>query len=201
MMELEPIYALTLAKFDALEFVEYGKSLFDGQVELTSTEGEASYKTSLAYYDSGRTNPVQFLGAEPLKEFICKCAIEFATTIGYSAELYEPSANIWINEMVSGSHHKLHNHYGTNFSGCFYIEVPENSGFITFQTLLERYDRAPMEVREYTVFNSGTWTTATKKGDLLIWESFLQHQVRPTVYEGKRLCLGFDVIMNRKEQA
>jgi uncharacterized protein (TIGR02466 family) len=201
MMELEPIYALTLARFDALEFVEYGKSLFDGQVELTSTDGEASYKTSLAYYDSGRTNPVQFLNSEPLKEFICKCAMEFATTIGYSAELYEPSANIWINEMVSGSHHKLHNHYGTNFSGCFYIEVPENSGFITFQTLLERYDRAPMEVKEYTVFNSGTWTVATKKGDLLIWESFLQHQVKPTVYEGKRLCLGFDVIMNRKEQA
>jgi len=199
MMELEPIYALTLAKFDALEFVEYGKSLFDGQIELIPTEGEASYNTSIKYYDSGRTNSVWIPNSEPLKEFICKCAAEFATTLGYSIEPYELSANIWINEMTSGSHHKPHNHYGTNFSGCFYVEIPENSGFITFQTLLERYDRAPIDVREYTVFNSGSWTVAVKKGDMLMWESFLQHQVKPTVYEGKRLCIGFDVIMNRKK--
>lgn len=198
-MELQPISVLTLAKFDASEFVEYGKSLFDGQIELFSTEGDGSYKTSIKHYDSGRTNSVQILNSDPLKEFICTCAIEFATVIGYSSELYKPSANIWINEMTSGSHHKLHNHYGMNFSGCFYIEVPENSGYITFQTLLERYDRAPIDVKEYTVFNSGTWTVETAKGDLLMWESFLQHQVKPTVYEGKRLCLGFDVVMNRKE--
>jgi uncharacterized protein (TIGR02466 family) len=201
MMELQPIFVLPIAKFDASEFVEYGKSLFDGQIELTSTEGEDSYKTSLEYYDSGRTNVVQIPNSESLKEFICKCAVEFATVLGYSAKLYEPSANIWINEMTSGSHHKLHNHYGTNFSGCFYIEVPENSGILTFKTLLERYDRAPIDVDEFTVFNSGTWTVETSKGDLLMWESFLKHEVRPTVYEGKRLCLGFDVIMNRKEQA
>ena len=200
MMELQPIYALTIAKFDASEFVEYGKSLFDGQIELTSTKGEASYKTSIEYYDSGRTNSVPFLNSEPLREFICECSVEFATTLGYLTEPYEPSASIWINEMTSGSHHKLHNHYGTNFSGCFYIEVPENSGFISFQTLLERYDKAPIDIREYTLFNSGTWTVETKKGDLLMWESFLQHQVKPTVYEGKRLCLGFDVIMNRKKE-
>jgi uncharacterized protein (TIGR02466 family) len=200
MMELQPIYALTIAKFDASEFVEYGKSLFDGQIELTSTKGAASYKTSIEYYDSGRTNSAPFLNSEPLREFICECSVEFATTLGYSTEPYEPSASIWINEMTSGSHHKLHNHYGTNFSGCFYIEVPENSGFISFQTLLERYDKAPIDIREYTLFNSGTWTVETKKGDLLMWESFLQHQVKPMVYEGKRLCLGFDVIMNRKKE-
>ena len=199
-MELQPIYVLPLAKFDASEFVEYGKSLFDGQIKLTSTEGDRSYKTSIQYYDSGRTNQVHFPSSEQLKEFICKCAVEFATTLGYSVELYEPSANIWINEMTSGSHHKLHNHYGMNFSGCFYIEIPKDSGFITFQTLLERYDRAPLEVKEYTVFNSGSWTVSTEEGDLLMWESFLQHQVKPTAYEGVRLCLGFDVIMNRKQE-
>jgi len=199
-MEIQPIYALPLAKFDASEFVEYGKSLFDGRIALFSTDGEASYKTSIKYYDSGRTNSVQIFNSEPLKEFICTCAIEFAKAIGYSAELYEPSANIWINEMTSGSHHKLHNHYGMNFSGCFYIEVPENSGHITFQTLLERYDRSPLDAKEYTVFNSGSWTVGVEKGDLLMWESFLQHQVKPTTYEGVRLCLGFDVIMNRKEE-
>jgi len=202
MMGLEPIYALPIARFDASEFVEYGKSLFDGQVELTETQGAASYKTSIRYYDSGNTNSIELESSAPLKEFICKCAVEFATTLSYAVELYEPvTKNIWINEMVSGSHHKLHNHYGTNFSGCFYLEVPENSGFITFETLLGRYDRAPMEIKEYTVFNSGSWTVATKRGDLLMWESFLQHQVKPTVYEGKRLCLGFDVVMNRKKES
>jgi uncharacterized protein (TIGR02466 family) len=200
MMELQPIYALTIAKFDASEFVDYGKSLFDGQIELTSTEGAASYKTSILYYDSGRTNSVPFLDSDPLREFICKCSVEFAAILGYSTEPYEPSASIWINEMTSGSHHKLHNHYGTNFSGCFYIEIPENSGFINFQTLLERYDKAPLDVKEYTLFNSGTWTVEVKKGDLLMWESFLYHQVKPTTYEGKRLCLGFDVVMNRKKE-
>jgi uncharacterized protein (TIGR02466 family) len=199
MIDLKVLYALPLGIFDASEFVEEAKSLFNGQIKLKSSKS-VNHKTTLGNYLGSSPELVSLPNSKPLKQFICECAKEFSTAIGYATEHYEPSVkNIWLNEMTSGATHELHNHYGSNFSGCFYVQVPENSGFITFETLLSRYDRAPLEVKEYKVFNSSEWNATVKQGELFLWESFVKHQVKPTAYKGKRLSIAFDVVMNLKE--
>ena len=202
-MEITATYVMPIAKFDASEFVEYATDLFAKDM-LLKPSVNVGHKTTLSDYAGGVSAAVipKLPNSEPLEKFIARCTTDFATALGHKTQLYEAVVkNIWLNEMVSGGAHPNHSHYGTNFSGCFYVQVPENSGFITIETPRARYDMAQLVVNEFTVFNSGEWTAAVSVGDLLLWEAHVKHQVKPTVYEGKRRSIAFDVDMRLKEGA
>jgi uncharacterized protein (TIGR02466 family) len=199
-MEILALYVMPIAKFNASEFVDYGQSLFNGQIKLEQATKNIGHKTSLENYNNTtKANAYPLANSEPLKKFICECAEQLTVTFGYDIALYKPSVkNIWLNEMVSGGSHALHNHYGSNYSGTFYVDVPENSGTISFDTLLTRFDKPSLDIKEFTQFNSNEWTLHPKQGDLFIWESHVKHQVKPTKYKGKRRSIAFDVIMEYK---
>ena len=201
-MNLFSLYAMPIAKFNASSFVEYGKSLFDVGIPINASTTSDGYKTSLTKIYTGSTpaDLPPLPNSEELEKFIVKCGEEFASAIGFNTELYDISVrNIWINEMTQGGFNELHNHYGSNFSGCFYVDIPENSGFISFQTLLGRIDTAPLQVKNFTVFNSVEANVKVFAGDLYIWESHVKHQVKPAVYEGKRRSVAFDIGLEFKE--
>jgi len=201
-MELNLVFATPVAKFDASEFLEYGRSLFDGQIKTSSAHESGNLLTSLKINVNNDMLAEPLPNDEALKDFICKSTKEFAAAFGYDASLYDFSVYcIWINKMKSNSVSAKHDHYGSNFSGCFYVDIPKNSGGITFFGPLSRFDRARVNIKEHTIFNSHQWSIQPNEGDLYIWESYLQHQVTHDEFKGTRCSIAFDVKLNLKDKS
>ena len=80
--------------------------------------------------------------------------------------------------MKSGGQHSGHIHPNSIISGTFYVEVPNGSGDIRFEdprlplmmAAPPRERDAPEELRQFV-------TVAPRPGLLLMWESWLRHEV------------------------
>jgi uncharacterized protein (TIGR02466 family) len=195
MMQVLPVFSMPVVKTEAPQFLESCRSLFDGRVALHySAEG---HDTSLTgYFDS--KNPVDIEGIDSFRNFLCSMAIEYIKAIGYKASVYEARvAGIWLNEMISGGTHKKHSHYGHHLSGCYYVEMPKNSSGILFHSFIERFDKMDIEIENFNSFNSSSWVCPVEVGDLLIWESYLKHEVPKSEFEGKRRSIAFDILLSK----
>ena len=103
--------------------------------------------------------------------------------------------NLWININKFKDVNDLHNHPNSILSGCFYIEVPKNSGAIVFKTpnasVVDAYWRN--HLKNFTVFNSPVWKIFPVEKQLLIFPSWLEHSVEPNMNEKKeRISIAFN---------
>jgi uncharacterized protein (TIGR02466 family) len=205
-MSINIIFATGIGKGDYPDLATKANSLFvDKNLKKDHT---GSFKTSLERYN-GTGKPQAFEGytqkerkvIDEIKEAVLEEAEKFFEECGYT---YDKGLSklvvtgLWLNEMESNAEHKSHQHYGSLLSGCFYVNVPQDSGGIRFTGPLSRIDKATPEITNYTVFNSHSWTITPEKGNMLLWESYLIHQVVDTQFIGKRRSIAFDVSLEHK---
>lgn len=103
---------------------------------------------------------------------------------------------LWANEMIRGSFHRRHVHPGSIVSGTFYIEAPEDSPSIVMYDprLAREMLFTPGEVD--TKGNSALWTETYFKpynGLLLMWNSWMPHQVPVSMSDKPRIALSFNI--------
>jgi uncharacterized protein (TIGR02466 family) len=137
---------------------------------------------------------------DKIKDAIKIKALDFLKTCGYKTEQYKCElSNIWLNEMHSHSYHKAHYHYGPNISGCFYVDVPKDSGPIVFSHSALNVDTLNIiEIDNYNQLNSSTWSFIPEEGDVYFWKSDLLHEVPQTNFEGIRRSIAFDISIFRR---
>lgn len=163
-----------------------------------------NFKTTLAEYSA--LDPSNALDdseeANKVRTAIELAAKDYATASGYDVDSYTPVVvNFWLNEMKPGSAHRYHSHPGMHFSGCIYIDMPPESPGIMFRSHKERFDYKNIAIAQCNTFNSPGWLVNPEEGHLCIWESWVQHGVDPTEYEGVRRSAAFDVVMKRVKEA
>lgn len=101
--------------------------------------------------------------------------------------------SLWVNLLRPGGHHSAHIHPHSILSGTLYVEVPAQSGDIRFEdprlpmmmAAPVRRDDAPEELRPFVA-------VAPTAGLLLIWESWLRHEVLPGRAKSDRLSISFN---------
>ena len=101
--------------------------------------------------------------------------------------------SLWVNLLKTGGQHSGHIHPHSIISGTFYVEVPAGSGAIRFEdprlplmmAAPTRQKDAPEEVQPFV-------TVQPRRGLLLMWESWLRHEVRPGRGRGERLSISFN---------
>lgn len=200
-MSVHTIFATGIIKSDYPELASEVSSLF---VEKNLHESaNANFKTSLeTYIGYGGTqvrenyNKKELTIVDKIKTTILKESEKFFEEFGYKydkTDLELTVTGLWLNEMESNSQHEQHQHYGNILSGCFYVDVPQGSGGITFIGPLSRFDKAMLDIANYTIFNSHSWTLDLEKGNLLLWESYIPHRVVNAEFIGKRRSIAFDV--------
>jgi uncharacterized protein (TIGR02466 family) len=94
--------------------------------------------------------------------------------------------SLWVNLLKAGGHHSGHIHPHSVISGTFYVEVPKRSGAIRFED-----PRLPLMMaapRRPDLFV----TVQPRPGLLLLWESWLRHEVLPGAGRGDRLSISFN---------
>jgi uncharacterized protein (TIGR02466 family) len=99
----------------------------------------------------------------------------------------------WINIMPQHTVHSLHLHPHSSLSGTYYVQVPSGSPGIKFEDpRLDRFMAAPprklkarRDARAWITFPAAT-------GRLILFESWLRHEVVPNRVDAERISVSFN---------
>ena len=94
--------------------------------------------------------------------------------------------SLWVNLLRGSGHHSAHIHPHSVISGTFYVDVPPGSGAIRFED-----PRLPLMMAAPT--RPDTFVSVQPRpGLLLLWESWLRHEVLPGAGKAERLSISFN---------
>jgi uncharacterized protein (TIGR02466 family) len=149
----------------------------------------AGYTSYASLNDLPRRDPdLSVLGRK-----LSRHAAEFAAECGFDLRRKPRLDSLWVNLLKGGAHHAGHIHPHSLISGTFYVEVPSGSGAIRFEdprlplmmAAPPRAADAPEELQPFV-------TVEPRPGLLLLWESWLRHEVLPGRAKGERLSISFN---------
>ena len=167
--------------------------------EETSVPAEKGYNPhGLGYtsYFSDRTNQIiTHPDTQELVSFLVKCSVEYTRTLGFQMQNYKFGIDrIWLNIGSQGAYHMPHRHPGSVVSGVYYVRVPEptSGGELAFRDPLAPYRMAEPEVRK----DPGR-TIIPHSGMLVLFPSWLEHEVKLQRSPDRRISLAFNCFATR----
>lgn len=108
----------------------------------------------------------------------------------------------WINVNQKGNFNPPHVHPGYDYSGCYYVDFPENSGLIHFldprpQRIFSSPNLQSKENENWyasdNIYDSSFFTYEIKEGKVVIFPSWLTHYVDPNPTDALRISIPFNV--------
>ena len=120
-------------------------------------------------------------------------AAKFATECAFNLKRRPKLDSLWANLLKNGGHHSGHIHPHSIISGTLYVEVPPGSGAIRFEDpRLPLMMAAPPRQKNAAEELQPFVTVEPRPGLLLMWESWLRHEVLPRTARGERLSISFN---------
>jgi len=121
-----------------------------------------------------------------LAKILTRHAAGFANECAFDLGRKPKLDSLWVNLLKSGGHHGGHIHPHSIISGTLYVEAPKGSGSIRFEDpRLTMMMAAPPRPDSFV-------TVEPRPGLLLMWESWLRHEVLPGAGKGERLSISFN---------
>ena len=128
-----------------------------------------------------------------LAKLLSRHAAAFASELAFDVKRRPRLDSLWVNVLQAGGHHSGHIHPHSILSGTLYVEVPNGCGAIRFEdprlplmmAAPTRREDAPEELRQFV-------SVEPRPGLLLLWESWLRHEVLPGKGRGERLSVSFN---------
>ena len=128
-----------------------------------------------------------------LQKLLTRHAAEFAAECAFDLERKPKLDSLWVNLLKDAGQHGGHIHPHSIISGTLYIEVPDGSGAIRFEDpRLPMMMAAPTRRADAPDDLLPFVTVAPRPGLLLLWESWLRHEVLRGAGKGERLSVSFN---------
>jgi uncharacterized protein (TIGR02466 family) len=129
-----------------------------------------------------------------------KHAAAFAKALHWDIRGGKPICDsLWVNVMPEGGSHTSHLHPNSVISGTYYVVVPPGAGPIVFEdprlamlmAAPPRKKTAPREIRSHL-------SETPAAGTIMMWESWLRHEVPLNRAEGNRISISFNYVIGQK---
>jgi len=151
--------------------------------------GYTGYTSYASLNDLTKRDPAFSDLARLVKPHVAKFAKECAFSLPRPLRL----DSVWVNQLPPKGHHRAHIHPHSTISGTLYVEIPKGSGSICFEdprlasmmAAPSRENGAPEELRTVV-------SIEPHAGLLLLWESWLRHEVLSGTGRGDRLSVSFN---------
>jgi len=142
----------------------------------------AGYTSYASLNDLPRRDPA----FAELAKALVRHAAKFAQECAFDLKRKPRLDSLWVNQLKAGGHHSGHVHPHSIISGTLYVEVPKGSGAIRFEDpRLPLMMAAPSRPDTFV-------TVQPRPGLLLLWESWLRHEVLAGIGRGERLSISFN---------
>ena len=128
-----------------------------------------------------------------LARLLARHATAFAKECAFDLARKPRLDSLWVNLLKGGGQHGGHIHPHSIISGTLYVEAPSGSGAIRFEdprlpsmmAAPQRCGDAPQDLQTFV-------SIEPRPGLLLLWESWLRHEVLPGNAKGERLSVSFN---------
>jgi uncharacterized protein (TIGR02466 family) len=142
----------------------------------------AGYTSYASLNDLPRRDPA----FAQLARLLTRHAVKFAGECAFDLPRKPKLDSLWVNLLKTGGQHSGHIHPQSIISGTFYVEVPVGSGAIRFEDpRLPLMMAAPPRADSFVAVEP-------RPGLLLMWESWLRHEVLAGAGKGERLSISFN---------
>lgn len=133
----------------------------------------------------------------PIKEIVDTVQEQFNEIhqkLGLAKTHIQVVSEAWFNIGNNVNIDSPHCHPGSVFSAVYYLEANYNSGELIFtnpnHSLVHTVH--PTFIESYNCFNSHNFKLIPRSGLLIIFPSYLQHYVRPSLSNNSRISLAFN---------
>jgi len=146
------------------------------------------------------------LDNEKLKKFLIENAGELLNSeYKFNKSIKLLLSNFWINQNYKYNYNRSHLHLGItsptgftiNFSGVYYLEVPNDPGNIYFES--NDISRCNQEILNISTNNHTDFRTEVsftpKENDFIIFPSYLRHGVESSMSNKKRTSVAFNFVV------
>ena len=194
-MNLDHWFPSVIGREDHPEWIDPMNIAFDKLFKGPDTNLNESF-----YYNGQTTYGTRSLIDEPdfngFKEFIMGRAKEFLELQGYDSSKVPWRPYLFANSFKEGSNHPRHLHSQCTVSGIFYLKTPPGSSSIVFtpnQPFKDFFDYM------FMIKDPNNWYSLQKTeyrpypGLLLMWPSWLYHEVPPNRSTEPRTSLVFNL--------
>jgi uncharacterized protein (TIGR02466 family) len=101
--------------------------------------------------------------------------------------------SLWVNILESGGQHSAHIHPQSIVSGTYYVTLPKGAAGLKFEDpRLPQMMAAPMRRPKAAKANRSFVELKPAPGQLLLWESYLRHEVPVNQAKGERISVSFN---------
>jgi uncharacterized protein (TIGR02466 family) len=151
--------------------------------------GYAGYTSYASLNDLPKRDPA----FADLGKLLGRHAAKFADECAFDLPRKPRIDSLWVNLLKGGGHHSGHIHPHSIISGTLYVEVPRGSGTIRFEdprlplmmASPPRRKDAPEPLQPFVAVQP-------RAGLILLWESWLRHEVLPGAGRAERLSISFN---------
>ena len=148
------------------------------------------------YYENGYTNytpgsnVLELNALEELKNFIEVSVNEVHRKLNLENQVY--LINSWFSVNRKNSMHERHNHLPAVWSGVYYVQATNNDGNITFfnDHLKSNWPYCKTDINN--PLTRQIFTIQPETGLLLIFPSYIEHQVHLNNTDNERISLSFN---------
>ncbi len=152
-------------------------------------KGYKGYTSYASLNDLPRRDPI----FADLQRLLTRHAAAFAEELAFDLGRKPKLDSLWVNVLKPGGHHSAHIHLHSTLSGTFYVEVPAGSGPIRFEDpRLPMMMAAPVRRADAPEMLRPFVSVEPRPGLLLLWESWLRHEVTPGDARRDRLSVSFN---------
>jgi uncharacterized protein (TIGR02466 family) len=139
----------------------------------------------------------EFVEFARLERIITRHVAAYARDLHWDMRGKRPLCDsMWVNVMPEGGSHTSHLHHNAVVSGTYYVAVPAGSGPIVFEDpRLAMMMAAPPRKAGLPRELMAHVSEHPKEGSLLLWESWLRHEVPLNRAAGHRISVSFNYVL------
>ena len=151
--------------------------------------GYRGYTSYASLDDLPRRDPDVAALVRILDRHVAAFAQECAFDLGKKLKL----DSLWVNILKPGGTHSGHIHPHSVVSGTIYVDVPPGAGGLRFEDpRLPMMMAAPTRLPDAPEPRRPFVTIAPEPGTILLWESWLRHEVEPNGAKTERISISFN---------
>ena len=200
---IETLYPTLVYRADAAGSARLNRDLADTAWKLAREDKEGQ-RWCLQHGYAGYTSYAsisnlaeRFAVFARLEAVIGRHASNFAKSLQWDLRGGKPLCDsLWVNILPEGGSHTSHLHTNSVISGTYYVAVPEGSGALVFEdprhamlmAAPPRRKTAPRAMQTYV-------SMEPEAGTLLLWESWLRHEVALNRASAARISVSFNMVI------
>ena len=121
----------------------------------------------------------------------------FADAVDFDLRGLAPQVDtIWINILEPGGTHSGHIHTNSVISGTLYVDIPDGASAIRFEDpRLALTMAAPPRREDAAAHNRQFIYAKPVPGEVLLWESWLRHEVPVNLADEERVSVSFNAVL------